>query len=243
MDKETLLLSVHIPKTGGTSFRRILRNLFGEGYVEDYDWLKDRPAWMKNGLGGLAQGDREHAVRDVRCIHGHFKPQKYAALREISDRPVHFVTWLRDPVERAVSMYHYLRGLNTPQARRQPWEQQARELDLLGYFQKTKFGWDAQSRQLQGFALEQFSFIGIMERYSESIELFLRAFGSEKVIDIPHELQNPRRSGDQYEIDEELRDLLIAQNTQDYALYQAGCEMFEHALQNSRRQASEAPIE
>lgn len=230
MEQDGLILSVHIPKTGGTSFRTVLKNVYGSGYLEDYEWLEQRPEWMKTRFAGMSGEDIRNALSGIRCIHGHYAPQKYTLLREVPGVDVRFVTWLRDPVERAVSMYHYMRTLNTPRAQQEPWEREAKALDILTYFRTTPFGWDAQSRLLGDLSIDQFSFVGITERYQESMAMFLRSFVSpDKTVEIPHELKNPGRAGRWYEIDDELRDLLVRQNQVDYALYRAGCAMFERS--------------
>ena len=273
MEQDGLILSVHIPKTGGTSFRTVLKNVYGSGYLEDYEWLEQRPEWMKTRFAGMSGEDIRNALSGIRCIHGHYAPQKYTLLREVPGVDVRFVTWLRDPVERAVSMYHYMRTLNTPRAQQddvrfvtwlrnpveravsmyhymrtlntpraqqEPWEREAKALDILTYFRTTPFGWDAQSRLLGDLSIDQFSFVGITERYQESMAMFLRSFVSpDKTVEIPHELKNPGRAGRWYEIDDELRDLLVRQNQVDYALYRAGCAMFERSQLGSQPASGE----
>ena len=44
---------------------------------------------------------------EVACIHGHFLPVKYRIA--LARRPAHYVTWLRDPVERIASHYAFWR--------------------------------------------------------------------------------------------------------------------------------------
>lgn len=230
-NEETILISVHIPKTGGTSFSSILRDLYGAGYLEDYEWIDDRPDWMINGLDRLSDKEIMDSIQGVRCIHGHFLAEKYARLQYISGLSVRFATWLRDPIDRAVSMYYFLRRLNTPDEEQADWERTAKELDLYNYFLRTPYGWSGQSDQLRNFDVKRFDFIGIMERYQESIQLFLSLFASpETRVKIPHELQNQQRKTDHYEVDGKVRQRLLELNYQDYYLYHEGLNIFENAM-------------
>ncbi len=82
-----LLLSVHIPKTGGITLFNLLEQRFGKGLVSDYPDRK--------GLEGRTDL--------VEAIHGHFEISKYLELVP----GARIVTFLREPLDRAISHFYY----------------------------------------------------------------------------------------------------------------------------------------
>lgn len=232
-EPQSILISVHVPKTGGTSFQKILRDLYGEGFREDYAWTEGRPSFMMNGFDELSDEEVREAVKGIQCIHGHFAAKKYKRLRSVDGISPFFVTWLRDPVERAISTYFFLRGLDTPEDQQPDWERKAKTMGMLEFFKETPYGSNRQSAQLREMPISAFSFIGIMEQYQESIELFLHQFSpSTNSIDIPHELQNRNKTGDRYQIEEEVHRVLIEKNEHDFRLYQAGLDNFKRRIKS-----------
>ncbi len=90
-----MLLSVHIPKTAGVSFRKILAQLYCEDFLLKYWQMTDAYGQVVTSIPA-----------NIRCIHGHYCPEvllpRYPAAR--------LITWVRDPVERVISSYfHRLR--------------------------------------------------------------------------------------------------------------------------------------
>ncbi|MED5619508.1 hypothetical protein [Ideonella sp. BN130291] len=84
----------HIPKTAGTSLTRFLESAYPKGTVF--------PGHLWRHLIGCRTED----VHGVRLYRGHF----YGALQGFVGRPVRAFTFLRDPVERALSHHgHVLR--------------------------------------------------------------------------------------------------------------------------------------
>ena len=110
------LVSVHLPKTAGTSFAEALQRVHGDGLRLDN---ADRPLAHARGerrLSALRQAcAMAGQVLPDACVHGHFLPLKYALARR-----TRFCVWLRDPVQRVVSRYHHYRrhGANEPHHRR-----------------------------------------------------------------------------------------------------------------------------
>ncbi len=81
-----MLISVHMPKTAGTSFTESLRGLFGDGLTLAYG---DRPLHRS-----ASQRNRQAALRALQiaalgledsgldCVHGHFLPLAYRWARQ-----------------------------------------------------------------------------------------------------------------------------------------------------------------
>ncbi len=173
-----MLISLHLPKTAGTSFLALLESVYGDALLRDYC---DRPinravvARRLRALRGCLRYAAPPArVRAARCIHGHFLPLKYALLPAREGR--RFVVWLRDPVERLASHYHYwYRSYNPPDAgrlhRRVVEERWSLERFCLGPELR-----DLYSAFLWGFPLSRFDFVGITEHYAEDVNEFSEHF-------------------------------------------------------------------
>lgn len=82
-------LFLHIQKTAGTALVVALRTHYGTSIVSHGDFIGRGPA----------------AFRNVRCVSGHFG---YAWARPLMSGRYCF-TFLRDPVERVLSFYHFCR--------------------------------------------------------------------------------------------------------------------------------------
>lgn len=219
-DAATLLLSVHLPKTAGTSFAQSLQARFGAGYRADYADLPMQVGAWRRQWHAMTEGlrmRREGADVGTTCIHGHFLPVKYrfAALR----RPVGVITWLRDPVERVVSHYHFWRRDYAGDDPAQP----LRNRMLAEDWSLERFALGPELRNvyhayLWGFPASRFDFIGITEHYADELE---RLAETPLVGDL-HEaraLVNPDRECDRYDVPAGMRRRIEAWHASDVALY------------------------
>jgi hypothetical protein len=171
-----VLISLHLPKTAGSSFLTSLEQHYDEKLFKDYaDIPINSPAIRRNSkalvkciVNGFCQDEK------IRCIHGHFLPLKYLLLS--TQRDVRFVTWMRDPVERLASHYFYwmrtyVPGQSPPLHKRMIIEKWSLERFCLGPELQNiycQFFW--------GFPLSRFDFIGITEFYESEFEFFSREF-------------------------------------------------------------------
>jgi Sulfotransferase family len=87
-----LLLSIHVPKTGGTALREVLLARFGNNLHLDYGY----------------DTNIENTETDIRAIHTH---NPYVAYKDLQEKPK-VLTILREPLDRAISHYYY--WLNLP---------------------------------------------------------------------------------------------------------------------------------
>lgn len=91
------VISVHLPKAGGTSVAGDLRRQFGDRALFDY------------GRGPLGpERDRTETAlpEGIELVHGHFRPGRYDAVG-----PAFRFTFLRQPVDLLLSFYFYWRDL------------------------------------------------------------------------------------------------------------------------------------
>lgn len=83
------LYFLHLAKTGGTTFTSILDRQFAPHEI--------CPAQLWHELLKIPAGQ----LSNYRCFRGHF----YAYLERLIKRPVQYITFLRDPMERSLSHY------------------------------------------------------------------------------------------------------------------------------------------
>ena len=213
------LVSVHLPKTAGTSLCETLKQYFGSDLALDYD----APPMQAQRWG------REwHAIRSGLCIrrctnagakvvHGHFLPVKYWFA--LAGKHARYVTWLRDPVERVISHYHYWWRDYAGDDPRQPLrnrmlhEDWSLERFCLGPEMRNLY-----SQYLWGFPVKRFDFIGITERYEQDLARFAHRFmwGTASIV---HTLANPSKTGWSYDVDPVFRKRIERHHAADMRLY------------------------
>jgi hypothetical protein len=167
---EPILVFVHVRKTAGTTLRRIIRRQYPRGTVWESD--NDTPPRLSPEM-----------FAGMRVLQGHFPFGIHARL----PRPVTYITLLRDPVERALSVYYFMR--RRPLHALHPL---SLRLPVDEFFDAA--GPDAaneQTRYLSGHldpgpasvetALhnlrDRFAAFGLDERFDESLLLFRRRLG------------------------------------------------------------------
>lgn len=171
-----LLVSLHLPKTAGTSFGSVLKTHFGNSLLRDYaDVPINTPPFERNQAAMQAAVDNAEADwSGIECIHGHFLPVKYLLLA--ARRELKFVTWMRDPVERVLSHYYFWRRGYDP-ATAPPLHRKVVEEDWpLERFCLSDELKDLYRQFLWGFAADNFDFIGITEFFDEDFAYFSKAY-------------------------------------------------------------------
>lgn len=206
-----LIVSIHVPKTGGGSFRAVLE-AYADGRLQrDY---ADRPLAPASARQRLVRAvSRPRLEPSTRVVHGHFIATKY--WRRYPD--ARFIAWFREPVERLASHYHYWKrnpDLQHPVCRRLIDE----DLSLEAFAALPEMR-DVQSRLLGEVPVDALAFVGITEHYDDSLELFRRIFGLGLEPGADREHVNPERSGDRYQLDPGVRSLIAELNAADVQLY------------------------
>jgi hypothetical protein len=218
-----MLLSVHIPKTAGTSFWNTLRDVYGERVLwHNNDWVE------VGGPEAIARRERHRAelvgdpaifAQRFDALHGHYSARKY--LGAFPD--ARLVTFVRDPFQHVLSCYWFaVRSESLPHPGHHVFK--ARDMSVLELIEMYP---DHQSMYVDGVPLDAFAMVGIYERYDESLALFERVLG----VTIPdrgrRENVNPSRPEHGYAITPEVRRAVERHRAGDIELYRRAVERFE----------------
>jgi hypothetical protein len=180
------ILVLHIPKTAGTTFYYFLERHFSDSEV----WPIDAgPFEHQISDGSLKDIDR------YKLLRSHYD---YTIYRFLNRKPI-YITMLRDPIERVISIYkHLYRGIENP-VLKELVEQQLSLEELVRHPKARGVVEDRQVKQLAGviqgraldrsiklskqatleialMRLDEFAFFGLVERMDESIRLLCYTF-------------------------------------------------------------------
>lgn len=182
---ETALISMHIPKTAGTSFAEILKGVYGYKEVSSLHIQT-----IDHNVPRITYNDQPYTKEvfssHTKVLHGHFR---YTHLQDII-HPSHttpVITWLRHPVARVVSAYHYVDKifceevssthprfniLNTVKRNMMEYAHGPENRNLIAQF-------------MQGSQLSDFHFIGILEHFEEDLAYLAQLLGWQNYV-VPH---------------------------------------------------------
>lgn len=206
------LVSVHVPKVAGLSFQKHLTHLFGKRVIWDYNHT-DRPDYKpeKPSPRLLAQ----LRTNKTTVIHGHLFLSKYHHIPGLQR-----AMWFRDPVQRLLSHYYYwLRSPDMDHPNCQKLHE--RGLSVMSFAELPELQ-NVFTRFLDGEPLKELNWVGLLEDYQASIDLFyaMYAIGQD-----PHELkayQNKnagRGDKEKYSLDRITTEAIEKLNAKDMDLY------------------------
>lgn len=232
---ETLCF-LHIPKTAGLTLRSILDQHFALQEI--------CPADNWRSLRALPPGQ----LSRYRLVRGHFP---FGVGEHLPRRPV-YATLLRDPVERVLSQYDYVRR-DTSNG---PLHEMVRAMTLEEYlddeFLREETIHDIQTRYLAPATvmpddidvvapvrhtgvvraktnLQQCAFVGLTERMHDSVRLLAYTFGWRRRRTFQTQnvaLARPQRA----DVPARVIDKILSCNTADQELYAFGCALFQERV-------------
>lgn len=228
---------LHLPRTAGTTLNAIIRDNFAPHEIfsvysaEEYHRHREI---------------RPEALEGVRVIQGHLFLETYRPPR-IYSRDVSVFTFLRDPVERLVSEYIFLKSW--PQNHMYAYlnennigfgdyvESMEPRLVYRGKNFMTRFfsgeDFDVQSYPEQALRaamhnLEHvFDFVGIQERFDESLLLLAEHLGLRSLC---HEKRNVLAPESRMTPDADALALARERNAADLVLYRFACDLFDRRV-------------
>lgn len=220
-----MIISVHIRKCAGTTFKQGLFEYFNERVLIDYgDEIGS--SWpgsvAKRRVRLLEAKQKEPQIlQDYDFIHGHFYRTKYDFLN-VKKR---YITFMRDPVQRLLSNYFYIK--------RHPGRKNLDGIIVhekgysLAEFAAHPDNQNQQYQYLQSADLTEFDFVGLVEEYPSSIQKLNAVLG----IDVPviERVNVNADAASQYDVDGKTLDIIKQNNKIDQALYDLALARFHSA--------------
>ena len=211
-DPRKPIISLHIPKCAGQSFRRVLKKWFGERLLFHYFQEHNAPPSRYPLQAGI-------------CIHGHFNAARGFGVNDYYPGADQLITVVREPLEMHLSNYFY-------------WKTKARDRqlklgritagdendyrDINDFFlkrQKTPLlnflPADITPRNYKEIIEERFIWIGIVENLPAGIERLARILGFKPAV-IPRVNVSARSET----LAPELRDSFIERHRFEFEIYQ-----------------------
>jgi hypothetical protein len=245
-----LLAFVHIPKCAGGTVINMLAAAYSRAALHDAGNYMTGPDGSARKLTRRAGGWQLWERRGGRVTAGHVP---YGIYRQFLPRGTRYMTFLREPVDRVVTHYYnHVRQKDPGSSQLSPVDQRGavdtkiRTASMEEAFEMrlpvlcnlaTRFlsGHPSSSEELPDSALEDakanlrdFVFVGLQERFEESIVLVQRILGLPMTTYVNRHVSVGRP--DVEEISEEEQRLILEHNQLDVELYAFGKQLFEKAV-------------
>lgn len=169
-----LIISLHVPKTAGTSFLAALSEKYGRGLETDYKGA----IFGKWGIVNQTISP-ENIPAAVQCIHGHFEARRYRLFNHAG-----FIAWIRDPVERVASHYYYWKKTSTAQSPGLRGQVIRENWTLKDFCLSAEMKNFYTNRIFKDFDMVRFKFIGITERYAQDLKVLSDILGGKPLKNI-----------------------------------------------------------
>lgn len=210
------VISQHIPKTAGTSFRNILKSAYGSGKVVRFDINEEKEIRMNERLFNSRK-----IPSNIEVLHGHFSMNDLENLLTVPYNAFR-ITWVRDPVERVISNYYYL-----SERLRHYLNEEKRNLNILSKMERSLIEYasaeinrNRMSKFLTG-GLSDFDFVGVTGFFHEDLEQLAGKLGWNHYVSFRH---NPTADKGR-NIDEETKSEILRLNHEDDILYKEALEL------------------
>lgn len=215
------LVSVHIPKCAGKSFSTVLQGIYGESLMRDQ---RDQPLdperpFQKDFAAWKAEQDRQAAPPGARAIHGHFWAGKYDYQAPNATR----IIWLRHPVQRLVSHYHYWKNIPLmPHSLHRLLREH--NLSLLEFARLPVMQNIVRNTFLRDRTLDEFAFVGLQECFAEDLRWLTRRM-KWKEQKVPRQNRTAYNGGGANTLDSATERQLRALNEADIELYNTALQL------------------
>ena len=212
------LVSIHIPKTAGTSLYKIICEVYDKKSVARLDY---KPALQKLFVNEK-EFNSEVFPPNIEVVHGHINPNVLMDYFELGE-DVKIITWLRDPVERIISDYYYLIQIIKENYNFDPYNPKIldRMTKSLIEFARMEMEKNRMTRFLGRMKPEDMFFVGTTENFDRDLKRLAQLLNWGSYTSVKVNKTKNKSTDISPEIIEEIRLL----NKQDIDLYNKALEM------------------
>jgi hypothetical protein len=239
-DSGEAVIFLHLPKAAGTTLNRLIEWEYPVSEMFSVD-----PVFYEWSVARLQRRSPER-LRKIRMFKGHMR----FGLHKILPQPATYITVLRDPVDRVISSYYFMRNYKLHplywKFRREKW--------TLEDFVRRSPRSDVQCKILAGAGYREpcsaeicavakenlrryFSVVGLAERFEESLALMKLRFGWKLRLYSSFNVtrNRPRKA----EVPGTTLDLIAERNSFDLSLYECAANLFQGAVNTHAAEVSE----
>ena len=214
-------LFMHVPKTAGTTFRKILTKHFRQEdiYPTELHLFTTKNKYLRQPI--LIENRKDLLRKKLIC--GHYNVR---LLPHLSPN-VKTMIFLRDPMERIQSHIKHLINKDPEFGQGDPNQVIEERLEILCNLQARILGFTKNRPNLDLVLqnLEAINFVGIQEKFATSIEKLNEKFAWQ--LAYQGERLNPSPTNFKIPIHSENIDRIIEKNQPERLLYKRACEIFE----------------
>lgn len=169
-----MIISVHIPKTAGTTLATYLDHSTNRSILYDYG------ASSNLVIDSDVLNKHKDFIEKFKVIHGHFAASKYKNVFPNAE----YITFVRQPSKRIISNYLHLKRVPShPMAKKI----ESNKMSILEFAKQFNQS-NALSIHMDGLSLNEWSFIGITEHSEIAIPMMLEHLGIPSLN--PYKLEN-----------------------------------------------------
>ena len=236
---EEAVIFLHVPKTAGTTLNRLIEWEYPLFEIYSVDPVFFR--WSASHLWQLPA----RRLKRTRMFKGHM----LFGLHKILPQRATYITVLREPVDRVISAFYFMRSYMLHPAywqfRRENWtlEDFVRRLPRENVQSRILAGGEFNSpcteeifEQAKENLLRHFSVVGLSERFEESLALMKLRFGWK--LQRYSSFNVTRARPKKRDLPQTTLDLIVEKNSFDVALYECAAKLFEDAVKKNATEVS-----
>lgn len=193
---DRIIIFTHVPKTGGTSVTSMFEKMYGKERVFRYTkHPSDNARFLKS--------------KNMKVVAGHIW---YGLHGELGIENPLYVGFVRNPVDRLVSMYHYCK-----REKNHIWHTEARQKSIKEFYSSGKnTELRCYERIFGGIdGIDQnYLYVGLTECLEYCCEALIKRLGNHKI-----HLEKENMGAYPTELDQETRSFLLNESKDDFAIY------------------------
>ena len=233
------IIFLHLPKTAGTTLNRLIEWEYPLGEIYSVDPVLFE--WSYARLRRLSK----RRLRRTRMFKGHM----LFGLHEVLPQPATYITVLRDPVERVLSAFYFMRSYKLHplywKFRNEKWtvdefvQRSSRDNVQCKVIANAHYHSPCTQEVLDRAIVHlnnYFSVVGLSERFEESLALMKLRFGWQ--LSSYSSFNVTRSRPKKADLPQATLDLIAEKNRFDVALYQHAVRLFESAVSKHQPEVS-----